>query len=140
MFNFCVQSTVRCRAVRLTLFSLALAGSLGMVASGAAAKPRDAAYNADLIRLSELLGAIHYLRELCNAQDGQLWRNKMAELMETESPEEDQRQLMVSHFNISYHRYRNAYSRCTDQAAQDVNGFIAEGEDLTGRLSNSRGP
>lgn len=139
MFDFGTHSAMRWRAARLILLFLALAGGLGLFVP-ATAQPRDAAYNADLIRLSELLGAIHYLRELCETQDGQLWRNKMAELIKNEEPEEDQRQLMISHFNISYHRYQNAYSRCTEQAARDVNGFIAEGEALALRLANGSAP
>ena len=34
----------------------------------------DRPYDDKLLRLSEILGAIHYLRELCGAREGQTWR------------------------------------------------------------------
>ena len=41
-------------------------------------------YDDRLMRLSEVLGAVHYLRELCGANDGQIWRERMQELMNAE--------------------------------------------------------
>ena len=55
-------------------------GAAGQIALGAAdSRP----YDERLMRLSEILGAVHYLRELCGANDGQLWRDRMKELMDT---------------------------------------------------------
>ncbi|MFN3869589.1 MAG: TIGR02301 family protein, partial [Hyphomicrobiaceae bacterium] len=41
-------------------------------------------YDTKLLRLAELLGAVHYLRELCGANEGQFWRDTMTELMKSE--------------------------------------------------------
>ena len=38
-------------------------------------------YDGKLLRLSEILGAVHYLRELCGANEGQLWREKMMQIL-----------------------------------------------------------
>ena len=35
------------------------------------------AFTTDLTRLAEILGALHYLRDLCGAREGQTWRNEM---------------------------------------------------------------
>ena len=40
----------------------------------------------DLARLSEILGALHYLRALCGANEGQKWRAEMQALVEAEAP------------------------------------------------------
>lgn len=140
MFDFGTIWSTRRLLGRLTVVVLAVAIGVIVLSSTAPARPRDAAYNADLIRLSEVLGAIHYLRALCRTNEGQLWRNKMTEMLETEEPDEDQRQLLVSHFNITYHRYRKAYERCTTQAVSDANQFIEEGEQLSDRLAVSGAP
>ena len=44
------------------------------------AGPDQKPYDEKLMRLAELLGAIHFLRELCGANDGQYWRERMEEL------------------------------------------------------------
>ena len=45
-------------------------------------RPDDPPYEQDLMRLSEILGALHYLRPLCGAPDGTLWRDEMQALIE----------------------------------------------------------
>ena len=41
-------------------------------------------YDNKLMRLAEILGATHYLRELCRAQEGQRWRQQMDALIDAE--------------------------------------------------------
>ena len=50
----------------------------------ASAAPDDKPYDDRLLRLSEILGAVHYLRELCGAEEGQQWRERMSELVQSE--------------------------------------------------------
>src|SRR5262249_7353146 len=52
--------------------------------SSAPPPPDDRPYDAKLLRLAEILGAVHYLRELCGAQEGQLWRDQMKEILKNE--------------------------------------------------------
>ena len=49
------------------------------------------AYEAQMLRLSEALGALHYLRNLCGADEGALWRDEMQKLIDAEQPDEQQR-------------------------------------------------
>ena len=62
-------------ALALVMVSLALAGT----ANG---ETRSGASEGEMVRLSEILGAIHHLREVCNANEGQLWRSKMQDLLQ----------------------------------------------------------
>jgi uncharacterized protein (TIGR02301 family) len=65
-------------AVMLMVNAIGFFTPAAMAASGA--KP----YDDRLFRLSEILGAVHYLRELCGANEGQYLRDRMHDLMEAE--------------------------------------------------------
>ena len=52
--------------------------------SSAPPPPDDRPYDNKLMRLAEILGAVHYLRELCGAQEGQVWRDQMKEILRNE--------------------------------------------------------
>ena len=69
---------------------------------------RSTASEADLVRLSEILGAVHHIREVCNANEGQLWRGKMQELLKLEAPDAALKELLIARFNRAYHQYRLA--------------------------------
>ena len=114
----------------LALFLVLFALSQSVLGAG-----RSSASDEDLIRLSEILGAVHHLREVCNAHEGQLWRMKMQELLKLEKPSGDVKEVMVAHFNRTYHQHRLAYPRCTGQARTDVTRFLDEGAALADRLA-----
>ena len=44
-----------------------------------------APFEPDLMRLSEILGALQYLRALCGANEGQKWREQMQALLDAEA-------------------------------------------------------
>ena len=46
--------------------------------------PTVAPYDGGLVRLSEILGSMHYLRELCGASEGTLWRDQMQGVIDAE--------------------------------------------------------
>src|SRR5689334_21578997 len=46
--------------------------------------PEAKPYDQQIFQLAELMGAVHYLRELCGAEEGQTWRNQMRELVSAE--------------------------------------------------------
>ncbi|MBG51623.1 MAG: TIGR02301 family protein [Rhodobiaceae bacterium] len=96
---------------------------------------RSTASEADLVRLSEILGAVHHIREVCNANEGQLWRGKMQELLKLEAPDAALKELLIARFNRAYHQYRLAYTRCTGQARTDATRLLDEGAALTERLA-----
>ncbi len=97
--------------------------------SGAAyAAPGDAKpYDDKLMRLAEILGAVHYLRELCSAKDGQIWRDRMKELLDTEGGTAIRRARLTRSFNQGYRSYRRTYVTCTPTAQSSIERFLAEG-------------
>jgi uncharacterized protein (TIGR02301 family) len=84
-------------------------------------------YDDKLMRLAELLGAVHYLRELCSANDGQLWRERMKELIDTEGGTALRRARLTRSFNQGYRSYRRTYVTCTPTAQSSIERFLAEG-------------
>ena len=78
---------------------LGVATATGATGQGAIIGPDTRPYDERLMRLSEILGAVHYLRELCGANDGQLWRDRMKELMDTEGSSALRRAKLTRSFN-----------------------------------------
>jgi uncharacterized protein (TIGR02301 family) len=111
-----------------------------------AAKPAHAVeggtapYDADLQRLAEILGALHYLRGLCGANEGQKWRNEMDALISAEAPSGDRRDKLVAGFNRGYRGFQQTYRTCTPAADVVIRRYLEEGakisRDITARYAN----
>ncbi len=99
--------------------------------------PDDRPYDDKLIRLAEILGAIHYLRELCGAQEGQVWREQMKEILRNEGTTAVRRAKLVNAFNDGYRGYRRTYRTCTQSATLATNRFSTEGATIAAALAQS---
>src|SRR6266542_3498208 len=67
------------------LFAILLFVLSATAAHAQATQGGRAPYESDLQRLSEILGALHYLRDICGAREGQIWRNEMQALLDAEA-------------------------------------------------------
>lgn len=98
------------------------------------------AYEKEMLRLSEVLGALHYLRALCNANEGSLWRDEMEALLVAEDPTPARRQLLVGSFNRGYRGFSEVYRECTPPAAEAANRYLKQGvrlaAEIPGRFGN----
>lgn len=94
-------------------------------------------YDDKLFRLAEILGAVHYLRELCGASDGQLWRDRMRELMDAEGSSALRRARMTRTFNQGYTSFSRTYKTCTPSAQATVVRFLTEGTQISEGLVKS---
>lgn len=97
--------------------------------------PDDRPYDGKLMRLTEILGAIHYLRELCGAQEGQLWRDQMKEILKNEGSTAVRRAKLVNSFNDGYRGYRRTYRTCTQSATLATARFSIEGAQIAASLA-----
>ncbi|HWV81298.1 MAG TPA: TIGR02301 family protein [Hyphomicrobiaceae bacterium] len=104
-----------------------------LAAQGAGGDVRP--YDAKLMRLAEILGAVHYLRELCGANEGQTWRKRMEELIEGEGNASLRRAQLTSRFNNGYRSYSRTYQSCTPSAQTAVTRFLAEGAEIATELA-----
>lgn len=119
----------------LGAWAVAMAGAEPVRAQAADTKP----YDEQLLRLAEILGAVHYLRELCSADDGQLWRDRMKELLDTEGATALRRARLTRSFNQGYRSYRRTYATCTPTAQSSIERFLAEGIEIgDGLVKNAR--
>ena len=99
--------------------------------------PDSKPYDERLLRLSEILGAVHYLRELCGATDGQTWRDRMKELMDAEASSALRRAKLTRSFNNGYRSYSRTYNNCTASAQTAITRFLAEGAEIADGLMKS---
>lgn len=99
-----------------------------------------APFDNDLQRLSEILGALHYLRTVCGANEGHKWRNEMQALIDAEAPSGERRNRMISSFNRGYQGFQQTYRTCTPAADFAIRRYLEEGSkiarDITGRYAN----
>jgi uncharacterized protein (TIGR02301 family) len=103
----------------------------------AIATPDTRPYDERLMRLSEILGAVHYLRELCGANDGQAWRDRMKELMDAEGSTALRRAKLTRSFNNGYRSYSRTYNSCTPSAQTAISRFLTEGAEIADALTKS---
>ena len=94
-------------------------------------------YDDKIMRLSEILGAVHYLRELCGANEGQYWRDRMRELMDAEGSSALRRARLTRAFNQGYRSYSRTYNTCSPSAQTAITRFLTEGTQLSEGLVKS---
>ena len=117
--------------LRRKLLTAGLVLAMTLAASNVAFSQAQKPYDKELMRLSEILGAVHYLRELCGSEDGQLWRDQMNELISAEGSSALRRARLTRRFNQGYRSYSRTYNVCTASARTAIERFISEGVELS---------
>ncbi len=95
-------------------------------------------YDAKMLRLAEILGSLHYLRNLCGEKTP-LWRDKMEELIKAEDPTPTRRARLYAAFNNAYRAFSDNYHTCTKAAVAADRRYIKEGTALSHELLNRYG-
>jgi uncharacterized protein (TIGR02301 family) len=125
---------------KLAVIATLLASLLLCLATPARAGDTPAPFDNDLQRLAEILGALHYLRAVCGANDGQKWRNEMQGLIDAESSDGDRRRKIVASFNRGYQGFQQSYHSCTPAADLAIRRYLEEGakisREITARYGN----
>jgi uncharacterized protein (TIGR02301 family) len=98
-----------------------------------------APYEPDLLRLSEIIGALSYMRDLCGEGDGAAWRAKMNALMQAMGDSDVRRQRMAGAYNKGFRDYKLMYRTCTSNARIVISHYLDEGEKLTRDLASRYG-
>ena len=93
-----------------------------------------------LARLSEILGALHYLRPLCGANEKTKWRDQMQDLLGAEAQSGERHDKLVANFNNGYRSFQRTYRTCTPAANLVVRRYLDEGakisREITARYTN----
>jgi uncharacterized protein (TIGR02301 family) len=128
--------------VRRVLMALPVLAALTLAPAGAPARAEGVAapFDGSLQRLAEILGALHYLRNICGANEGQKWRNEMQSIVDAEAPSGDRRLRMIASFNRGYRGYQQSYRTCTPAAELVIRRYLEEGSkiarEMTARYAN----
>jgi uncharacterized protein (TIGR02301 family) len=88
-----------------------------------------------LSRLSEILGALHYLRGICAGNEGNRWRTEMQALVDAEGASAERKGRMVASFNRGYTGYQQTYRTCTPAAELAIRRYLDEGAKLAREVS-----
>jgi uncharacterized protein (TIGR02301 family) len=121
-------------------FIVAIAAATIAGAPARALEGGPAPFDGELMRLAEILGALHYLRPLCGSNEGQKWRGEMQALLAAEAPNGERRNRLVANFNRGYRGFQQTYRTCTAAAVVAVRRYLDEGakisREITARYSN----
>jgi uncharacterized protein (TIGR02301 family) len=114
---------------------------IGLAGAGVQARAQTAApFDGNLQRLAEIMGALHYLRGICGANEGAKWRNEVQALIEAETPTGERRARMIAAFNRGYRGFQQSYRTCTPAADLVIRRYLEEGSkiarDVTARYAN----
>jgi uncharacterized protein (TIGR02301 family) len=101
---------------------------------------KPAPYDSKIMRLAEILGSVHYLRNLCNDGESE-WRQMMESLLAEETKGEPRRAArFTAAFNRGYRSFAATYVKCTPQAIAAEEKYRAEGAtlatEITARFGN----
>lgn len=113
------RAAVHRQAWRVCAIALVLAA----VTAPSAAQP--APYDDRLNRLAELLGSIHYLRNLCSTPSNVL-RDQMNELLDVEQPDQARRARLIASFNRGYRTFDSVHVGCTPVAREAADRYTQE--------------
>lgn len=118
---------------------VALAVILATASTPSGVRAAEAPFEKRLMRLSEVLGSLHYLRNLCGETSNR-WRDEMEMLLGTESPGAEVRARYIASFNSGYRAFNTTYASCTDSAYAAIDRYMKEGEllsrDIATRFGN----
>lgn len=117
---------------------VAAAAALHLAVGGGAAVAAEAPFEQPLLRLAEVLGSLHYLRNLCG-EKGDTWRKEMEELLTTENPGPERRARFIASFNRGYRSFDGVYMSCTPSATEAIGRYIREGEALSRDIATRYG-
>ncbi|HEX3709103.1 MAG TPA: TIGR02301 family protein [Pseudolabrys sp.] len=115
-----------------SLMAAAIVMSLALPARGVEV---TAPFDGDLQRLAEILGALHYLRAVCGANEGQKWRNEMQALVDAETPDGERRRKIVASFNRGYRGFQQTYRTCTPAADLAIRRYLDEGARISREIT-----
>lgn len=126
------------RTIFASIFAGSLLASLALAQEAAIGPPLPppstapiAPYDKQLLRLSEVLGSLHYLRALCETGEGNRWRDAMNNIITLESPPPARRSRLISRFNRGFRALDETYTICTPSARMAADRYLNEGEELT---------
>ena len=104
-----------------------------------APEPPPPPYEPQLLRLSEIMGALSYLRDLCGDRDADAYRAKMTALLAVEATSDARKERLAGAFNHGFQGYALTYRTCTPAARVVIARFLDEAARVSKDLANRYG-
>lgn len=104
-----------------------------------APEPSPPPYEPQLLRLSEVMGALTYLRSLCGERDAETYRAKMAALLAAEATSSARKERLAGAYNHGFQGYALTYRACTPAARVVIARFLDEAARVSKDLANRYG-
>jgi uncharacterized protein (TIGR02301 family) len=108
-------------------------------AAAPAPEPPPAPYEKELLRLSEIIGSLAFLRSLCATPDATEWPQRMTALLDAEGTTPGRRERLAGAYNKGYQAFAMTYRVCTPSAAEATTRYVREGDTLSRSLSGRYG-
>ena len=124
--------------IRVWVYLAIAVAAAPLAAAPAVAASAEAPFEQPLMRLAEVLGSLHYLRNLCG-EAGNQWRNEMEQLLASENPQAERRTRFVASFNRGYRSFDGVYVTCTASATEAISRYMKEGEALSRDIATRYG-
>jgi len=102
-------------------------------------EPPPAPYEKDLLRLSEIIGSLAFLRPMCAAVDGPEWSRRMQVLLESEGTTPGRKERLAGAYNKGYQAFALTYRVCTPSAQEASSRYVKEGELLARTIAGRYG-
>lgn len=116
-----------------------LVAVLALVLLAVMAQPADAQsrkLERRLVRISEVMGALHYLRGACYRPERTQWRSQFDLLLKQYRPQIALRNQMTDAFHGSYVYHQRNFNGCNGNTAAEASILAEEGERLSRKLAN----
>ena len=122
------------RMMRPPTITAAIAAILVLLSMAAAHGQTPAPpYEARLMRLSEIVGSVHYLRTLCLKTD-EGWRDQMQALINLEATDPERRARFVAAFNKGYRSFASVHRKCNSVAIEAEELYRQQGLELASEI------
>lgn len=112
---------------------------LGLSATGSvvlAQAEKVPPYEERLLRLSEIIGSLHFLTLLCHPEQGQVWHEKMARLLDAEATTRLRRAKLIERFNSGFSGFQTSYRKCTPSATTALSRYVGEAKVIVQNLTS----
>jgi uncharacterized protein (TIGR02301 family) len=121
--------------MRAAGFIVAVCVALALCAPAAHAQDREPAQRQVLIDLAYVLGESHALRQICEGPSDQFWRDKMQQLVRTETPDADLDRRLKDAFNTGFIAGQSAFPGCGRANRREMSRLAARGRALAASLT-----
>ena len=89
--------------------------------------PSDLTIDLDQSNRLRKVGALHFLRGVCNSGEGEKWRSEARALINAEAAKGNRREQLIASFNRGYSGFEQTYHSCTPVADTVIHRYMEEG-------------